>query len=602
MADLKALVAALPRRPGVYRMYDADGELIYVGKAAQLRQRVASYFSSRPQAPKVAAMVKRIAHLEVTVVASETEALLLECNLIKAHRPRYNVILRDDKSYPYIVCPAGHAFPRLVYFRGARRPAGRQFGPFPNAFAAREVLQRLQKVFHIRNCRDSFFAHRSRPCLQHQIGRCSAPCVGLIDAADYARDVAAAIQVLEGAASTVEQDLQRRMAEAAAARDFEAAALARDQIAGLKEIQSRQLTNAPRPRDLDAVAIAGEPGRYAIAVLTVRDGASLGTESHVLATLGEPDEALASFLLLYYGRRAPPAEVATSRVLPDAAAMAEALQKIAGTRVQLRVPERGIAVGWVASALENAQQALRLHGAQAAAGGAALEALAQALSLPAPPARIECFDISHTGGEGTVAACVVFGAGGAEKRNYRRFNIEGIAPGDDYAALQQALLRHGRRIAAGESPRPDLLLIDGGPEQVKAALAGLAAAGVVELRLLGISKGPARRAGQELLHWPGAAVPLRLPADGAALHLLQRVRDEAHRFAITGHRRRRARRFRESVLETVPGLGPARRKALLVHFGGLQGVIKASLADLQAAPGIGAAMARSLYDYLHPGE
>jgi excinuclease ABC subunit C len=601
MTDLKALVAALPRRPGVYRMYAADGELIYVGKAAQLRSRVGSYFSTRAQSPKVAAMVKRIANIEVTVVASETEALLLECNLIKAHRPRYNIILRDDKSFPYILCPAGHEFPRLVYLRGTRRPAGRQFGPFPNAFAAREVLQRLQKVFRIRNCRDSFFAHRSRPCLQHQIGRCSAPCVGFIAAADYARDVAAAIRVLEGEASAVEQDLQQRMATAAAARDYEAAGLARDQIAGLKEIQTRQLTNAPRPRDLDAVTIAGEPGRYAIAVLTVRDGNSLGTETQVLTSLGEPDETLASFLLLYYGRRAPPAEIATGIALPDGAAMSAALQKIAGSRVSVRVPERGLLVGWLAAARENAEQALRLHGAQAASGAAALETLATALSLPAAPARIECFDISHTAGEGTVASCVVFGAAGAEKRSYRRFNIEGITAGDDYAALRQALLRHGRRMQAGESPRPDLLLIDGGQEQVQAALAGLAEAGVHELRLLGISKGPARRPGQEQLHWPGSARALSLPADSPALHLLQRVRDEAHRFAIAGHRRRRARRFRESVLETVPGLGPARRKALLMHFGGLQGVVKASLADLQSAPGIGAAMARSLYDYLHPG-
>jgi excinuclease ABC subunit C len=337
-------------------------------------------------------------------------------------------------------------------------------------------------------------------------------------------------------------------------------------------------------------------------VLTVRDGSSLGTESHVVANLGEPDETLASFLLLYYGRRAPPGEIATSITLPDSEAISAALQKTAGSRVRLRVPERGLLVGWVAAARDNAEQALRLHGAQAASGEAAMQSLTVALQLPAPPARIECFDISHTAGEGTVASCVVFGPGGAEKRNYRRFNIEGVTAGDDYAALQQALQRHGRRMQSGESPRPDLLLIDGGPEQVDAALAGLDAAGVSGLRVLGISKGLARRPGQEQLHWPGAATAFSLPADSSALHLLQRVRDEAHRFAITGHRRRRARRFRDSVLETVPGLGPARRKALLTHFGGLQGVIKASLADLQSAPGIGTAMARSLYDYLHPGE
>lgn len=599
---LKALVAALPRLPGVYRMYDRAGELIYVGKAAQLRARVGSYFSSRPQAPKVAAMVKRIADIQVTVVGSETEALLLECNLIKAHRPRYNIILRDDKSYPYILCPAGHEYPRLLYFRGPKRPPGRQFGPFPNAFAAREVLQQLQKLFRIRNCRDSFFSHRSRPCLQHQIGRCSAPCVGLISAADYGADVAAAIRVLEGRSDEVTVELQAAMAKAAAAREFERAALLRDRIAGLQSVQARQLTNAPRPRDVDAVAIVGEPGRYAVAVLTVRDGESLGTRAQVLGGLGEPEETLAAFLLLHYGSHSPPAEVAAHLDLPDAAAVAAALATVAGGAVRLLRPERGLAQRWVESARENAAQYLRLHGARVAGSEEALQALANALQLPAPPARIECFDISHTAGESPVASCVVFGPGGAEKRNYRRFNITGITPGDDYAALRQALERHARRVLAGESPVPDLLLIDGGAEQVAAAQAGLAAAGAAGWPLLGISKGPARRPGQEQLHGLGRSGPFVLPADSVALHLLQRVRDEAHRFAITGHRRRRARRFQESILETVPGLGPARRKALLTHFGGLQGVLKAGLADLQAAPGIGAALARTLYDYLHPGE
>lgn len=600
-ADLKALVASLPRRPGVYRMYDAAGILIYVGKAARLRDRVSSYFSARPLAPRVAAMVRRIANIEVTVVGSETEALLLECNLIKAHRPRYNVILRDDKSYPCIVCPADHPYPRLVYWRGPRRPAGRVFGPFPNATAAREVLQHLQKVFRIRNCRDSFFANRSRPCLQHQIGRCSAPCVDLVSRQDYGADLQGAIRVLEGRSDEVERQLQQRMEQAAIDRDYERAAQLRDQLGGLKEVQTRQIASAPRPRDLDAVALIGEPGHYAVAVLTVREGQVLDTHSHVLTNLGEPQETLAAFLLLHYGQRSVPAEVAINMPLPELESVTAALAEQSSRRVQLGHPSRGMAERWVKMAADNAQQALRMHGARASVFQQAGEMLTECFGLAAPPARIECFDISHTAGEGTVASCVVFGPDGAEKRNYRRYNIEHITPGDDYAALHQALLRHGRRIVSGELPRPDLLLIDGGAAQMQAAAAGLAEAGCQGLELAGISKGPARRPGQELLHRPGKDAPLVLPPDSPGLHLLQRVRDEAHRFAITGHRRRRARRFNESVLEAVEGLGPARRRALLLHFGGLQGVLRASVEDLEQAQGVGAVLARTIYDHLHPG-
>jgi excinuclease ABC subunit C len=602
LAEIRNLVRSLPRRPGVYRMYDAGNVLIYVGKAARLRTRVASYFSSRPQAPKVAAMVKRIARVEVTVVGSETEALLLECNLIKAHRPRYNVIMRDDKSYPDILCPAGHEFPRLIYWRGQRRPEGRRFGPYPNATAAREVLQHLQKTFRIRNCRDSFFANRSRPCLQHQIGRCTAPCVGLIDRADYGRDLAAAIHVLEGRSDDVARDLQNRMEAAAVLRDYELAATLRDQLAGLKEIQTRQVSIAPRPRDLDAVAIAGDTGNYALAVLTVRDGQLLDTETRLASNLGTAAETMAAFLLLYYGLHSAPAEVATAIALDDEAAVNAALNATLQCTVKLFCPTRGVVRRWTALATQNAEQALRMHGSGQVAAAQASRALSEWLQSDTIIARIECFDISHTAGEGTVASCVVFGPEGAEKRDYRRFNISGITPGDDYAALHQAVLRHARRIVAGEYPRPDLLLIDGGRAQLDSVMAALKTAECLGLRVVAISKGPARKPGQEQLHRPERDLPESLPADSPALHLLQRVRDEAHRFAITGHRRRRARRFRESVLESIAGLGPTRRRALLTHFGGLQGVIKASLEDLGSAPGIGTAMARTLYDHLHPGE
>ncbi len=582
-------------------MYDQAGELIYVGKAARLRERVGSYFSSRSDSPKVAAMVRRVARIEVTVVDSETDALLLECNLIKAHRPRYNIIFRDDKTFPFVWCAPGHEFPRLQFWRGLRRPPGQLFGPFPSAHAVKEVLLQLQKVFRIRNCSDTFFAHRSRPCIQHQIGRCTAPCVGLISAGDYRHDLDAALRVLEGNSDTLSAELRSRMATASAALQFELAARLRDQLAGLSELQSQQIATAPRARDVDVVALVGEPGRYGVTLLTVRDGLSLGTTNFFPAALGEPAETLAEFLLLHYTRQGTPAEILINLELPDHEAVAEALHAVAGRPVRLHRSGRGLPGRWLELAEQNAREALRMRADRHEFVAEALQALTGALGLPRTPERIDCFDISHTGGEGTVAACVVFGPEGALKRAYRRYNIEGVGPGDDYGALEQALARHGTRIVAGDLPRPDLLLIDGGAGQLQAAQQGLAKAHCDGLSVRAISKGPDRKPGQERLHWPGDPVARTLPPDSPALHLLQRVRDEAHRFAITGHRRRRARRYTESILESVPGLGPARRRALLMHFGGLPGVLRAGVTDLERVPGVGTALARTLYDHLHPG-
>jgi excinuclease ABC subunit C len=600
--DLKSYVATLPQRPGVYRMYAADGELLYVGKAARLRDRVGSYFSNHDLSPKVVAMVRRIARVEVTVVNSEQEALLLECNLIKAHRPRYNIMLRDDKSFPYILCAPGHEYPRLVFYRGPRQRNSRQFGPFASAHAVKEVLLHLQKVFKIRNCRDSFFANRSRPCLQHQIGRCSAPCVGLISRADYAHDLEGAIGVLEGRNAEVIGALQQRMESAAAALQFEDAARLRDQLRELQEIRSQQIANAQRRADTDVIAIAGEPGQYAICVLPVREGQNLGTASHFPASaLSEPADTLADFLLLYYSREPAPPEILINIALTDHEPLAQALELAAGRALELRVPQRGLKRQWLQLALDNARNALRMRSLRAELAVEGMQLLARVFDLPKPPERIECFDISHTAGEGTVASCVVFTPDGALKSDYRRYNIEGVTPGDDYGAMHQALLRHGARIVSGERARPDLLLIDGGPGQVDAALSALAEVGCQGLALVGVAKGADRRPGQERLFRAGESVPVILQADSAALHFIQRVRDEAHRFAITGHRRRRARRYRESILETVPGLGPARRRAILTHFGGLQGVMRAGVADMEKVSGVGVAMARSIYDHLHPG-
>jgi excinuclease ABC subunit C len=600
--DPKQYVASLPRRPGVYRMYDAAGTLLYVGKARSLKDRVGTYFNPGNVAPKVQALVQQIAAIEVTVTNSETEALLLEYNLIKEHRPRFNVVLRDDKSFPYIHLETAHPFARLAFYRGSRNRPGRFFGPFPNAGAVRETLQGLQRLFRIRNCRDSFFAHRSRPCLQHQIGRCSAPCVGLISAEAYAEDVAGAVKVLEGSSGEVNALLQARMEAAAGRLDFESAARYRDRLAALKRIQAEQIVTAQAHRDADVLAIVGDPGDYAVSVMLVRGGRNLGTRNYFpRATLAEPQEALRSFMLQYYALQQPAPELIVGVELPDAASLGQVLEARAGGAVHIHSPRRGIGAKWIELGAQNAMQALRMRLAQRSGAEEMLAALAAALDLTHPPSRIECFDISHTGGEGTVASCVVFGAEGPLKKEYRRFNIAGVAPGDDYGALRQALERRYTRIREGETARPDLLLIDGGAGQVSEVHAVLAKLGFGDLKLVGVAKGADRRPGQERLFVHAADAPLVLDAGSPALRLIQRVRDEAHRFAITGHRARRARRFNESVLETVPGLGPAKRRRLLRHFGGLQGVLGASMAEFEQVEGIGASLARVLYDHLHPG-
>ncbi|HEU4623297.1 MAG TPA: excinuclease ABC subunit UvrC [Steroidobacteraceae bacterium] len=602
---LKSLVAALPRRPGVYRMYGAEGELLYVGKARSLKDRVRSYFSPSKVEPKVHALVQQIANIEVTVTNSETEALLLEYNLIKQHRPRFNVVLRDDKSFPYIHLREDHEFPRLVFYRGARNEPGRFFGPFPNAGAVKETLQQLQKLFHIRNCRDTFFANRSRPCLQHQIGRCSAPCVGLITREAYAQDMASAVKVLEGRSSEVNAELQARMEQAAAQLNFERAAEIRDQLAALKRIQSQQIVTAEGERDVDVFAIIGEPGEYAISAMLVRGGRNLGTTSYFpRAALAEPNEALVSFVMQYYSTQEPPPEVLVNCPLDEAEAesIAQVLSERAHHKVEVRRPARGLPARWIELTAENATQGLRMRLMQRQGVEEQLASLAAELELPEIPQRIECFDISHTGGEGTVASCVVFGPEGPLKKEYRRFNITGVTPGDDYGALRQALTRRYTRIRDGEIPAPDLLLIDGGLGQIAQVHDVLVELGFDDdITLVGVAKGPDRRPGQERLFIYGAAAPRIPEAHSPASRLVQRIRDEAHRFAITGHRRKRARRYNESVLETVPGLGPAKRRALLKHFGGLQEVMKAGVADIEKVAGIGASLARNIYDHLHPG-
>ncbi len=601
--DAKEFVGSLPRRPGVYRMYNAAHEILYIGKAKNLRDRVGTYFNPSNVNPKVQALVAQIADIEVTVANSETEALLLEYNLIKAHKPRFNVVLRDDKSFPYIKVQDAHEFPRLAFYRGSRSAPGRYFGPFPSAGAVKDTLRQLQKLFRIRNCRDSFFANRSRPCLQYQIGRCSAPCVGLVSRESYAQDVESAVKVLEGRDDEVTAILEARMEEAAGKLEFERAAVIRDQLAAMKRVLAQQIVTSEGERDVDVLAIVGEPGEYCVSVMLVRGGRNLGTSSYFpRAALAEPEEALSSFLMQYYATQEPPPEVLVGRKLEDLEALAQALTSRISRNVEVRHPVRGLGVKYVELTEENATQALRMRLAQKKGMDEMFAALTAELDLPEAPARIECFDISHTGGEGTVASCVVFGPEGPLKKEYRRFNITGVTPGDDYGALRQALERRYVRIKDGEIPPPDLLLIDGGLGQINQVHQELEALGFADLTLVGVAKGPDRKAGQERLFVHGVEEPHIPEAHSPASRLVQRIRDEAHRFAISGHRRKRARRYSESILETVPGLGPAKRRQLLKHFGGLQGVLRAGVADFEKVAGIGASLARSLYDHLHPGD
>jgi excinuclease ABC subunit C len=601
--DSKAFVASLPQRPGVYRMLDDQGRVIYVGKAKSLRSRVASYFRADQVSPKVMALVQCIAGIEVTVASSETEALLLEYNLIKEHRPRYNVILRDDKSFPYLHLSA-HAFPRLSFYRGTRKVAGRLFGPYPDSRAVRSTMHQLHKLFRIRGCKDNYFASRSRPCLEHQIGRCTAPCVGLVSQEEYAGDVEAAVMVLEGRSAELSSRLTAQMERAAETLEFEQAAALRDQLAALAKLQAQQFVSSTKGvrTDADVLAIATSGPETCVSLTFIRGGRSLGaTHFFPRALVSEPEEVLSAFIAQHYLAREAPPQILTSVPVPDAEILESALAERTGRRVVIRHARKGLKARWVELCRQNAANALEMKVSSRASIREQLDGLREALHLERTPLRLECFDVSHTQGEATVASCVVFGPEGPVKQEYRRFNIEGVEPGDDYGALRQAVLRRFRRIKAGESPMPDVLLIDGGPGQLAQAAAVLEELDIAPAAVVGVAKGADRRAGQERLFLLGEEAPLILPPDSRALHLIQRIRDEAHRFAIIGHRRSRGKSRQSSILETIPGLGPARRRGLLKHFGGLQGVLRAGVEDLMAVRGISRVLAENVYDHLHPG-
>jgi excinuclease ABC subunit C len=600
--DAKTFVETLPNKPGVYRMLDAQGEILYVGKARNLKNRVGSYFQASNVQPKVLALVAKTANMEVTITNSETEALLLEFNLIKKHRPRFNVVLRDDKSFPYLHLESAHEFPRLAFYRGSRREPGRYFGPYPSAGAVRETLQQLQKLFRIRNCEDTYFANRSRPCLQYQIQRCTAPCVGLIGPDSYARDVAAAAKVLEGRNDEVSEDLAKRMEAAAERLDFEEAAQIRDQLAKLKVIQAQQIVTAGADHDADVIGVASTNGEYCVALMFVRAGRSLGSTTFFpKAQFAELDEVLEAFTAQYYLEREAPAEIIVEQDFDEMQVLEAALAQRSSHKVRISSSVRGIRARWLEMMQNNAREALQMRGLARASIETSLEDLRDAFELEDAPTRLECFDISHTSGTDTVASCVVFGVEGPLKSDYRRFNISGIQPGDDYAAMHQALSRRYKRVKDGEIVKPDVLLIDGGKGQLAEAERVLQELGVQGITLIGVAKGPDRRPGQEQLFLLGRDVPTILPPDSRALHLVQRVRDEAHRFAIAGHRRKRAKRHSQSILETIPGLGPVKRRELLKQFGGLQGILRAGIDDFVQIRGLGRELAEVIYEHLHPG-
>ncbi len=603
--DSKAFLKNLTSLPGVYRMLDAEEQVIYVGKAKNLKRRVSSYFSSKDKGAKTRALVSQIRGIEVTITHTENEALILENTLIKEHKPRYNILLRDDKGYPYIYL-SDEAFPRLSFHRGRRDKPGRFFGPFPSASAVRESLNLLQKLFPVRQCEDSFYRSRSRPCLQYQIKRCSAPCVDYVTREQYGEDVRHAVMFLEGKNNAIIDELVRRMEQASESLAFEQAAHYRDQIANLRRVQEKQYVMGSGSGDLDVIAAVARNGVGCVQVFFIRNGRNLGNKTWFPRHTADSDESelLAAFLPQYYlgggsQERPIPPELLVNQPLTDRELLEGVLSEQAGRKVVISHRLRGERSRWLQLAMTNAEQALSAHLTNKLNIMSRFETLQEALQLDDLPQRIECFDISHTMGEATVASCVVFDVNGPLKSDYRRYNIEGITPGDDYAAMHQALTRRFKRLKEGEGKFPDILLIDGGKGQLSQAEQVLEELQVIGVILIGVAKGPTRKPGVEQLLLSGQEQPIILPPDSPARHLIQQVRDEAHRFAISGHRQRRAKARRTSPLEEVPGLGPKRRQLLLRQFGGLQEVARAGVEDLSTVKGISRQLAQAIYDAFH---
>lgn len=600
--DAKAFLATLTELPGVYRMLDAGGNVLYVGKAKNLKKRVASYFRENLASPRIAHMVSQIAAIETTATRTEAEALLLENNLIKSLAPRYNILFRDDKSYPYIVLSKGR-FPRLGFFRGNPDRKADYFGPYPSSWAVRDSIHLLQKMFRLRTCEDTVFSNRSRPCLLYQIKRCSGPCVGLIAPDDYAADVQLAAMFLHGKQQEVTRRLTKAMEEASARLAFEQAAIFRDQIQSLHQVQEKQFVSSSKGEDIDILVAIQEAGQLCVNLAMVRGGRHLGDRPFFPSNAGDsaPSDACAAFIRQHYALHPAPTRILASP-LPTEDEPGETettLAELSGRPVPVQAARSLTHKAWINMALQNARLAVLARNQATAQQEQRLAALQEALQLPEPISRIECFDISHTMGEATVASCVVYDGNRMKKSDYRRFNIRDIQPGDDYAAMRQAVTRRYDRLASGEGTAPDLILIDGGKGQVASAFAALADIGLSHLPMIGVAKGEERKPGLETLIFPEGREPLQLPPQHPALHLIQEVRDEAHRFAITGHRAQRGKARKTSTLESLPGIGPARRKALVARFGGLPGVLAAKPEQLAQVPGISRELAEKIYSALH---
>jgi len=600
--DHKEFLNALTTRPGVYQMYGADGDLLYIGKAKNLKSRVGSYFRASGLTEKTMALVARIHDIQVTVTSTEVDALLLEHNLIKTQQPAYNILLRDDKSYPYIFLSSEDRFPRISMHRGAKRRKGKYFGPYPSAGAVRESMHFLQKVFKVRQCEDSYFKNRSRPCLQYQIDRCSGPCVDLVSEDDYANQVESTSLFLRGKSQQLMVRLADDMEKAAAELAYEKAAIYRDQIGQLQHVQASQGIEGVSG-DLDILAAATSHGRACVQVLFVRGARVLGSKTYYppLKLQESSAQVLAAFIPQFYlgVDRVVPSEVIVNAAPEGLGTLAQALSVQAGRRVRLRSRVRDSRAQWLELAQQTAQTNLVAHLAGRQTMLERLQALQDLLRLPELPERMECFDISHSSGEATVASCVVFDQHGSRKSDYRKFNIEDITPGDDYGAMHQALQRRFSRLKSAGTTMPDVLFIDGGKGQVTQAMSVLQELQVSGVEVVGVAKGKTRKAGLETLISGATGKETQLPADHGALHLIQQIRDEAHRFAITGHRARRDKSRQRSALEDIPGVGGKRRRLLLRHFGSAQGVQNANIAELKKISGIDATIAQRIYDYLH---
>lgn len=598
--DGKAFVRTLGSSPGVYRFYAADDKLLYVGKAANLKKRVGNYFLRPTMQPRIAAMVARIARAQVTVTRTAGEALLLESQLIKSQKPHYNIMLRDDKSYPWIHLSTEHDYPRLSMHRGPQTKPGEYFGPYPNVRAVRQSLDLLARLFKVRQCTDSYFANRSRPCLQYQIGRCSAPCVGLVDDTDYRRDVRLLRLFLKGRSSKIIDELGEAMDQASGSLEFERAAHLRDQISALRTLFAEQHVRGTR-ENMDVLACTVEANVACVSMLSLRNGMNMGSRDFFprLALEDSAEGVLGQFVAQHYLDQPMPREIICKLPPGEARLLASTLSEHRGDKVDIRGNVRDVRARFLGMAERNAAAALAAHLASKQSRQNRWMDLSQLLELDEPPMRIECFDISHTRGEATVASCVVFGPDGPLKSHYRRFNIDGITPGDDYAAMHAALTRRFRRVAEGEGEPPDLLLIDGGKGQVKQASEVFTELGIEGIDLVGVAKGPARRAGQETLVLATHQRSIQPGPHSPGLHLVNEVRDESHRFAISGHRRRRAASRQRSPLEDIPGIGRQRRATLLRAFGGLEGMRAAGVEELAAINGISRTLAQRIHDNLH---